>query len=169
MASALEQRAWNSPVRFVATFLSLTWATLFIGHRIIMFKEAWLREWITLQDSEFVVDNICRHDWMRANLGEEYSDVCERAKFNAHLWPAVSAAKYVVKNTHLCGDDTCLEVLRQVVDAIGYTVAVATASALVLLLLATWCIGKTYKRTRQTEELSTTLPLTWRPKQAKLD
>ena len=158
-------RAWESPVRFTAAFLAVTWCALFTGHRLIMFKEAWVRETLTLQDSDFVNENICRHDWMRANLGEEYSDVCERAKYNARLWPSVSAAKYVVEHTHLCGDAPCTEVLRQVADAVGYTVAICSFSALGAVYALARC-ARPHRRTRQWEEQ--TMPITWVP-DSKLD
>lgn len=163
---ALPQFVWESPARFTAAFLALTWAVLFVGHRLIMFKEAWVRESMTLQDSQFVVHNICRHTWMRANLGEEYSDVCARASYNARLWPSVSAAKYVVQNTHLCGDVGCVDVVRRVADAVGHTVALCACSA----LLAVYLLSRRSQRTRRWEEESSgpTMPITWK-EPTKLD
>jgi len=158
----IEQRAWQSPVRFVGVFLVLCWCGMFLGHRAIMLNQAWVREAQRHQDARFVDANICQHDWIKANLGEQYSEVCDRARYNARLWPIVSAVQTVVKQTHLCGDVECVALLRDVLEAVGVTVALVVGAALAAVWIWAWAL-RAGRRTRASWQYEETMPITWEP------
>jgi len=103
------QTIWNFPIiSFLVFFMSLN-ATLFIFHRIIIFHDFYQEASKLYKDDSFVNENICQNDNLKANLGLNYIEVCDRAEVHSQKSVFLNAFKKTIQVTYICGDISCIE------------------------------------------------------------
>ena len=102
------QHVWNFPLKSFVVFFMAVNASMFLFHRIIMFSDFYYEESKSLKDDTFVNENICQKDNLKANLGENYVDMCHRAEIYSQKWVLMNAFKRTIQNTYLCGDVSCI-------------------------------------------------------------
>ena len=141
----LGKNIWNFPLKsFVLFFLSLN-ITLFLIHRIIMFHTFYKQNEQIMRDDLFVVENICKNDTLKANLGADYISLCHAAEINSEGWVFLRAAQETIRNTYFCGDIACLELFEQIMEIVTRSIVWAVCAVLVLIIfllfLFVYCIG----------------------------
>ena len=131
---------WNFPIKsFFVFFLALN-VTMFVFHRLIMFHDFYHQARATLKDDKFVDINICQNDKLKANLGENYVEICHRAEVDSQKWVFLNAFRRTIQNTYLCGDVPCLELFERIMEIVTRSLAWTVCAVLIGVIL-TVCLG----------------------------
>ena len=139
------QTVWNFPLKsFVVFFLALN-VTMFAFHRIIMFVDFYHEERAMMKDDSFVDINICQNDNLKANLGQNYVEMCHRAEVDSQKWVFLNAFRRTIQNTYLCGDVPCLElfeiILEIITRSLAWTICAVLIGVVITVCLGVYCFG----------------------------
>ena len=103
------------------------------------------QEYKNLQDDAFVDNNICKNNDLKANLGENYIEVCHRAEVLSQKWVLLNAFKRTIQNTYLCGDVPCIELFERIMEivtrSLAWTVCAVLIGVILTVCIAVYCFG----------------------------
>ena len=144
-ADRIGVQIWNFPMKsFFCFFLALN-VTMFALHRLIMFSDFYYLERSALKDDSFVNDHICRNDTLKANLGENYVQICHRAEVDSQKWVMLNAFRRTIQNTFLCGDISCIELFEKILEivtrSLAWTICAVLIGVIVTSFLGIYCFG----------------------------
>ena len=134
------QQVWNFPLKSFLVFFLATNVTMFVFHRLIMFHDFYHQERAMLKDDSYVNQHICQNDTLKANLGENYVQICHRAEVDSQKWVLINAFRRTIQNTFLCGDAACLELFETIMEIVTRSLA-WTICAVLIGVIVTVCVG----------------------------
>ena len=110
-----------------------------------MFADFYTNESKTLKDDAFVNENICQKENLKANLGENYVDICHRAEVDSQKWVLFNALKRTIQNTYVCGDVSCIDLFEQlmgiVTRSLAWTVCAVLIGVILVIFTLVYCVG----------------------------
>lgn len=133
------ETVWKFPARAFLLFFASLNVSFFILHRIIIFKDSYQIEAQMINEDTFVFNNICKNNTLKANLGQNYVDICHRAEVHSQKSPFINAVRHTIQNTYLCGDQPCIEIFEQVLEIVTRSLA-WTLCAIMCVLFLTLCL-----------------------------
>lgn len=125
----------RSPVHTIAIFCTAVWMGVFVLNRFVMLRQAWEVEYVRWNNDQFVAMEICSNNTLRANLGQDYEHICHKATVDSQVWPMWRAVHTVLRNTHLCGDVPCTELIDHFLETLSRSMAWTLACLCVTLFL----------------------------------
>ena len=141
----IQKTVWLAPTKSLLVFIVSVKIVLFIAHRGLMYRNAYYEASVRFANDLFVNSEICSNERLRANLGAEYADICQRAPINVQQWPALNALNAVIAQTHLCGDVGCVDMFERIVEivtrSLAWTVAAFMIGVLLTILGLVYCFG----------------------------
>ena len=117
-------------IRSIMVALTVFWGISFLIVRVVVFIEAWRDAQSTRQDESWLLSQ-CQSPAFFANM-RQHTDICLQVQRNAERSPALAALNAVANTAHLCGRQSCLDALVNLVDNGGWPALVWAAVALVM-------------------------------------
>jgi len=132
---------WASPAKTFVVFFLLLNLAFFSLDRLLILYSSYLAESV-LHDNDKFVYELCLNETIRANLGVEYREFCEKAEVAAGSWVLLRALKRMISRTYLCGDTPCIDVLERVLEIVtrsmAWTMAAFFAGVVFVLGVGLW-------------------------------
>ena len=108
--------------------LSTFWSISFLGQRILLLRELWIKASKKYDDDMFM-QGFCANPNIRTNLGY-HAQACDHADLAIQTLPLQNAFKQLFEQSHLCGNTSCITLLQQL------------SYVLVLILFLLWLFWK---------------------------
>jgi len=146
-------------IRHVFVFVTSLWLASLLSSRVILFSEEYAKASKYYEDDVFTLHSICNNNHIKANLGKN-AHICDQAAINVKIAPWQTALHGVVKNTYLCGNEECIQLLLEATSSMNsliFSIVVMCISPWVFIWLFNYFFRKVdhHRARRKVQQLST--------------